>query len=256
MADIVKNQVIIQARMGSTRLPGKVLMEVGGDSVLGHVVRRSASASFVNRVVVATSELAQDDLIEQWCKNRGVNCFRGSSEDVLVRYVDALSEFPSERIIRITADCPLVDPGIIDSMIRLHQNNQLDYASNVIKRTFPVGFDTEVVSCDALKRVNKEATEKHHREHVTLYIRDNVEKFKTRNLEFGLRLPELRLTLDRSEDFAAIKTLASYLEGGIKLHSIYKFVQILCDHPEIIEINNSADLEPMTRVLAEYSKKF
>lgn len=238
----VENQVIIQARMGSTRLPGKVLLPLNGKPVLEFVVRRASAAARVARVIVATSDLPGDDEIEKWCKENDVPCVRGSSDDVLARYLRAEQQYPCENIVRITADCPLVDPGIIDSLLALHEATQSDYTSNEVPPTFPVGFDSEVVKAEVLRNVGQIATLKSHREHVTLYVRENTDKFKVTNLDSAIAgAKQIRLTLDRVEDYEVLKALIEKLPADEMLFSFYQILDIIKKFPELTHVNSGID---------------
>lgn len=237
----VKNQVIIQARMGSTRLPGKVLLDLGGRPVIEHVVRRCQSTMLVDRVVVATTDLPEDDRIIEWCRANSVDSVRGSSEDVLQRYIVAANAFACDNIVRVTADCPLVDPGILDAMLCLHASARSDYTSNVIPPTFPVGFDAEVVRSEVLNKVDGIAALKSHREHVTMYIRENLDQFVTANLSFGMDHDKVRLTLDRPEDYEVLKRVFANFAGSDGFFSIYQVLNFLAQNPELVAINSSID---------------
>lgn len=237
----VEVQVIIQARMGSTRLPGKVLKMLNGNAVLWHVVKRAGAASLVNRVVVATTENDEDRSIVDWCKENSILCVTGSSEDVLARYIKAANEYPAKTIVRITADCPLVDPGTLDALISLHNNMGADYTSNVLKPTYPAGLDAEVVDAKVLTKVNEIATLKSHREHVTMYIRENLTEFKTASLVFGRNVEHVRLTLDRAEDYEVLSKMFALFSENSQFPSIYEILAIAEAHPEIISINSKID---------------
>lgn len=253
---MIKNQVIIQARMGSSRLPGKVLLPLNGRPVLEYVVRRSAAAARVENVVVATSDHSEDDAIEEWCRKNSVDCVRGSSDDVLARYLLAEQLFPCENIVRVTADCPLVDPGIIDAILALHCQAGADYSSNVVPPTFPVGFDAEAVRTFTLKKVSESAILKSHREHVTLYIREHVSDFTVVNLESGLSKIDARLTLDRPEDYQALKTLFEHFSSDEMLFSFYKIMDVIARHPEIMQINSNIDrFEGVKKAVAQEHRK-
>lgn len=237
----VRNQVVIQARMGSTRLPGKVLLPLENRLVIDHVITRSLAAMKVDRVVVATTENSEDDKIEQWCMDNHVDCVRGNAEDVLARYVAAVKKFPCENLVRITSDCPLIDPGIIDALLSLHETMQTDYTSNVIPPTFPIGFDAEVIKVSTLKLVDEMATLKSHREHVTLFVRENLARFKTANLSYGLDYHDLRLTLDRPEDYVVLQKVFAHFVAAPELFSFYQVMAFLQLNPEIMAINSSID---------------
>src|SRR5208282_1417599 len=172
---------IIQARMGSSRLPGKSLAEIEGRPMLWHVIQRVKRASLVDRVVVATSTAPADDVIEKMCQENGVPCYRGSENNVLDRYYHAARAEKAAQVVRITADCPLIDPELIDQVVSRFQTGDLDYASNTMVRTYPDGLDTEVFSFSALERAWHEAVKDSEREHVTPYLRSD--KFRTANVE-------------------------------------------------------------------------
>ncbi len=172
---------IIQARMGSSRLPGKSLAEIEKRPMLWHVIRRVKRATLVDRVVVATSVAPADDAIENVCRENGVPCHRGSENDVLDRFYHAARAEKAAQVVRITADCPLIDPEVIDRVVRRFQRGDLDYASNAMVRSYPDGLDTEICSFSALERAWHESSKPSEREHVTPYLRSG--KFRTANVE-------------------------------------------------------------------------
>ena len=241
MRDHVDTQVIIQARMGSSRLPGKVLEEIAGYPALQHVIHRCKAASFVDRVVVATTERPDDKEIVDWCKRTDTYCVRGCAEDVLDRFVFACHEFPCRRIVRITADCPVIDPAIIDVAVALHKQDHWDYVTNVMKPHFPVGFAVEVLCTDILRLLRAETTLKSHREHVTLRIREQPKRFKIFNIPYGEDLSQYRLTLDYPEDLAALQKLYEFTPTLPTIPSLYELVRILKTNPEIVAINAGID---------------
>ncbi|MEA3326254.1 MAG: glycosyltransferase family protein, partial [Chloroflexota bacterium] len=167
---------IIQARMGSSRLPGKVLMPIGGEPMLYRVVVRARHAKSVGLVVVATTTDPSDDPVALFCRRRGFPCFRGDPLDVLDRYYQAAIQFNAATVVRLTADCPLIDPHEIDRTAKAFFESNVDFAANRLpppwKRTTPIGMDTEVVTFDALARAWQEADEKYEREHVMPYLYD------------------------------------------------------------------------------------
>ncbi len=251
----VKNQVVIQARLGSTRLPGKVLLPLAGLPVLAHVVNRCRCALKVERVVVATTDLPQDDQIEQWCHENEVALVRGSSDDVLARYMLAIDLFPCQNVVRVTADCPLTDPAILDAMLFLHELQDADYTSNVVPSTFPAGFDAEVVKCDSLKRVDSIAKMQSHREHVTLYIRENTSQFKVANLEYCSDFEHFRLTLDRPEDYEVLKLVFNHFSNCAQPVSLYQVLGFLNENQEIVKINAATDRFEGARKSAEQENR-
>ncbi|HOY68763.1 MAG TPA: glycosyltransferase family protein [Candidatus Ozemobacteraceae bacterium] len=237
----VETEAIIQARLGSTRLPGKVLLDLRGMPILGHVVRRARAASRIGRVVVATTTDSADEAIADWCDRAQIPVFRGSPGDVLDRYARCAEVWPCRRIVRITADCPLIDPGVIDEVVALHQTGEYDYVSNLHPPTFPHGLDVEAVSAELLARVWREASLPSHREHVTLFIRENRDRFRFGNVSFGRDASRYRVTVDRPEDYAFMKAFLGLIPEGIELPSVYEVLRLLETHPEIVAINGGQD---------------
>ena len=198
---------IIQARMGSSRLPGKSLSEIEKRPMLWHVIQRVKRAKLVDRVVVATSTALADDAIEKMCRENGVPCYRGSENDVLDRFYHAARAEKAGQVARITADCPLIDPEVIDRVVRRFQRGDLDYASNAMVRSYPDGLDTEIFSFSALERAWHEATKASEREHVTPYLRS--EKFRTANIENDSTFlyQHYRWTVDEAADLEFIRAV-------------------------------------------------
>jgi spore coat polysaccharide biosynthesis protein SpsF len=201
---------VVQARMGSSRLPGKVLMELSGQPALGLLLDR-LTRSRAARVVVATSIEAGDDPIEGFCEDRGVQVVRGSESDVLGRFIDALDQFPASHVVRITGDCPLVDPAVVDGVVELHLRSGADYTTNVLPRTFPKGLDAEVVRADALRVADAEAEDPLEREHVTPFLYRRPERFRLANLRSGEDLGDERWTLDTAEDLETLRSMVAAL---------------------------------------------
>ena len=229
-----KNLCIIQARMGATRLPGKILLKVDSISLLEYEIKRVQQAQNVHQIVIATSNQKQDDQVEEFCKEINIPCFRGSENDVLDRYYQCSLKYPEyNNIIRITGDCPLIDPQVIDEVIDLFSKTKSDYASNVLKETYPDGMDIEIFSKKALIESAKEANLKSEREHVTLYIRNN-ERFKKVNLEAPQNSGNFRLTVDNQEDYEVIK----FLIQNSKITDEYeKYIELLIKNPQIMKLN-------------------
>ena len=198
---------IIQARMGSSRFPGKTLASLNGRPVLAHVVERVRQAASIEDVVVATSELPVDDPIATHCAQAGVSCFRGNESDVLDRFYQAAKQFSADVVVRVTADCPLMDGKVIDKVVTCFLDDDLDYASNVLRYTYPDGLDAEVFSFAALETAWTEATKPSEREHVTPYLRSG--KFRVRNVESEKPVkPGLhRWTVDYPADLEFVQAL-------------------------------------------------
>lgn len=226
---------IIQARMGSTRLPGKVLKDICGKPMLWYVIERVKRAKLINEIVVATTTNVEDDEIIKIAEQCGVKTFRGSKDDVLDRYYQAAKEFEADIIVRITADCPLIDSEIIDKTVEFFLKGDFDYVSNTVKPTFPDGLDVEVFSFGALKEAWENATKLSEREHVTPYIRRNPEKFKIGSFEAEHDLSHLRWTVDREEDLRFVREV--YKRIGKEIFHMQDVLELLRKHPELAEIN-------------------
>lgn len=228
---------IIQARMGSSRLPGKSLAEIEGMPMLWHVVQRVKRATLVDRVVVATSTAPADDAIERMCRENGVACHRGSENDVLDRFYHAARAEKAAQVVRITADCPLIDPEVIDRVVRRFQRGDLDYASNAMVRTYPDGLDTEVFSFSALERAWHEASKTSEREHVTPYLRS--EKFRTASVENLLECSHLncRWTVDEPEDLEFVCAVYGAFRGR-ESFLMKDILQLLREQPELEKLNS------------------
>jgi spore coat polysaccharide biosynthesis protein SpsF len=198
---------IVQARMGSTRLPGKVLMDLGGDTVLSRVVRRLRRARLVNEIVVATTTGPNDDAIVLETQRLAVPNFRGSEDDVLDRYYHASQEAGAAAVVRITSDCPLIDPELVDETIKLFLDERADYASNVLHRKFPRGLDTEVFTMAALGQAWRDASEPHQREHVTPYLYEHPEMFRLVSEHGQADYSSYRWTLDTKADLCLLRAI-------------------------------------------------
>lgn len=207
---------IVQARMGSSRLPGKVMESMAGKPALGHVLDRLESVPSIWGTIVATTTSAIDNPIELYCHERGVRCFRGDEDDVLDRYRACADSIAAETIVRITSDCPLIDPAIVDFVIDvfLCEDGRVDYVSNGLPPTFPDGLDVEVFSRDALERAWHDADERAEREHVTLHFWKNADAFRLMNVKYPDDLSPIRWTLDTPEDLILIREIYEDLSGG------------------------------------------
>ena len=210
----MKTLIIIQARLGSTRLPGKVLADICGQPMLARVVERVRLARTAQQVVVATTSAAHDDELARFCAAHGIECFRGDENDVLDRYFQAAKKFEATTVVRITADCPLIDPQVIDRVTEIFQQGGVDYASNTLETTYPDGLDTEVFSFAALEQAWREATKTSEREHVTPYLR-NSGKFRVRNVanDLGVSFAAHRWTVDEPADLEFVRAIYRNLNG-------------------------------------------
>ena len=193
--------------MGSTRLPGKVLMNLCGETVLARVVQRLRRATLIDCTVVATTNRPSDDVIVRECNSLQVACLRGSETDVLDRYWQAAQWFGAEVIVRVTSDCPLIAPELADETIRAFLRQPFDYASNALERTYPRGLDTEVFPIAALERAWREANKSYEREHVTPYIYEHPELFRLLSIRAERDYSAYRWTLDTPEDMQLMQAI-------------------------------------------------
>ena len=231
--------IIVQARMGSTRLPGKVLKPVLGKPLLSYLVERLRRVQYIEGIVIATSTNPIDDEIASFCDAHSLHCFRGSEDDVLGRYYAAAEAFDLEVVVRITADCPLIDPKLIDRALfcmRTHYD-ELDYLSNALERTFPRGMDIEIIRFDALKEAFYHAKEKSEREHVTPFIIKQPGHFKLGNFFQKQDESRHRLTVDTVEDFTLIRYILEELYPKNSEFDLQDIMRLLDTHKEWEKIN-------------------
>jgi spore coat polysaccharide biosynthesis protein SpsF len=229
---------IIQARLGSTRLPGKTLMEIEGESLLGHLLSRVRASKLVNDIIIATTDEKRDDPIVEFARNREVNCYQGSENDVLDRFYQVASEFKVENIVRITPDCPMLDPVVMDSVISKYVDGGYDYVSNTITPTFPDGLDTEVFSFAALEKAWKEAALPSEREHVTAFIVNHPELFSHLNVaKQGKDLSWMRWTVDTGQDLEFAKKIFAELYSPDKIFYMDEIISLLERKPELLDLN-------------------
>lgn len=221
--------IIIQARMGSSRLPGKVLKEILGKPLLWYLVQRLRSCLSVSKIVIATSTSQDDDLIEDFCKINEIDCFRGSENDVLGRYYQCALKYKIENIVRITGDCPLVDPGIVDGVINFYKEN-LGFDLVKTGPFYPEGFDTEVFSFKNLETVLNNAKLKSDREHVTAFLWKHDKRFRIKILSLDKDYSFLRLTVDEVVDFEVVRDVVEYLYP--RKGALFNFKDILLLYKE------------------------
>jgi len=228
---------IIQARMGSSRLPGKSMAEIEKRPMLWHVIDRVKRATLVDRVMVATSTAPADDVIEKMCRENDVPCYRGSENDVLDRFYQAARAERAAHVVRITADCPVIDPEVIDRVVRRFQRGDLDYASNGMVRSYPDGLDVEVFSFSALERAWHEAAKTSEREHVTPYLRSG--RFRTANVENDLTFLHLhyRWTVDEAADLEFIRAVYKSFRGKEDF-AMKDILELIEKNPELEKMNS------------------
>jgi spore coat polysaccharide biosynthesis protein SpsF len=254
---------IIQARMGSSRLPGKVLLQIGEQPMLAHVVERTRMATTIDQVIVATTRDSADDPVAALCTERGYLCYRGSEHDVLDRYYQAASLYPCDVVVRVTADCPLIDPQLVDQTVYALLNRPVshdlqlmisesdqksggspqypfDFAANRLPppwgRTFPIGLDVEVCTFSALERAWQEASLPHEREHVMPYLYDQPGRFRFIMVHYRQDYGNLRWTVDTPEDLHMIRQLYNYLKDKVDF-SWLDVLEVYQEHAELQQIN-------------------
>lgn len=229
---------ILQARTSSSRLPGKVLKRLGGHLMFVYQARRVLKSKKITRLVVATSDQQTDDAIEEACKIENLSCFRGSLDNVLSRFYGAACQYQADTIVRLTADCPLIDPNIIDACIDKLVTEKLDYVSNCVTRTYADGMDVEVFTLSALNKAFKLSMLKSEREHVTSYIWKRPEVFLLGNIVDIEDQSSLRLTVDYEEDFQLIEKIVHHFNDiGNKNFSYEDIKHYFYNNPEVANVN-------------------
>jgi spore coat polysaccharide biosynthesis protein SpsF len=239
----VRTVLIIQARMGSTRLPGKVLLPLGSKTVLEQVINRVYCANSIDQIVVATTSEAIDDPLVNLCKKLDVVTFRGDEQDVLSRYYLAAKNYRADVIVRVTADCPLYDGYLLEQMLQrffanVQQHIKVDYLSNGLARTYPRGLDTEIFTFAALEQSHLNAQATYQREHVTPYIYQHPQIFNLQNFTASQDYSTFRWTLDTPADYEFIKTIYARLDSnGLGLFTTDEVLRLMQHEPELPLIN-------------------
>jgi len=252
---------IIQARFGSIRLPGKILMKIQNKPILYYVLNQVQHSEKITKIIVATTKNRQDDQIVHFSNSFGVDFTRGDENDVLDRYYQCAKEFPSEIFVRITSDCPLIDPNLIDQCIDEFTKNNYDYFSNIHKKDgnswvydpsgYPMGFSVEVFSFDALQTAWINSKKLSEREHVTLYILNHPEEFRIGNMENSDDHSDIRLTLDHKEDFDLIKMVIEYFPKN-EIFNLPKIISFIENNSKLKNINSKYSFdEGLIRSLRE-----
>ena|SRR5690554_1274855 len=243
----MKTTIIVQARMGSTRLPGKILREVLGKPLLEYQLERLARVRTADMVVVATTGKEQDEPVVELCRRLGIRFFRGPEEDVLARYYLAAREYRAQTVARITADCPLIDPAVVDRVFRFYLNHKgkFDYVSNVRRRTYPRGMDTEVFSFRALEESYRETRREAEREHVTIFIKEHPERYRLGGVEYEKNFSRHRWTVDTMEDFQLIERIITALYPENPEFTLEDCLRLLARYPEWEKINAHIKQKPV-----------
>ncbi|MBU2540202.1 glycosyltransferase family protein [Patescibacteria group bacterium] len=236
---------IIQARMGSTRLPGKVLMDIMGKPMLWHLINRLKFSKRINEVILAIPDTKENDALEKFAEENKIKYFRGSEEDVLSRYFKAAQKFKCDLIVRMTSDCPLIDPKIADLVIEKHLNYGADFTANflegkrgeTLERTFLHGTELEVFNFSTLENAYQQAKEPYQREHVDPYIFEHPEIFKIAAIKNTEDVSYMRCTVDEMKDLELVREIYKRLYKKGEIFFMEDVVNLLKTHPELMEIN-------------------
>ena len=246
---------IVQARLGSTRFPSKITQTIDDKStVLDYVIDQTLCSKNIENLVIATTILDEDDSIVDFTNTKNIPCFRGHPTDVLDRYYQCAKKFSFSTIVRITSDCPLVDPTIIDQAVGIFQNNSYDYVSNVHPITFPVGIAVEVFSFESLENAWKNAKLPSEREHVTPFLYNNNQLFKIFNIENSQNTSSIRITVDYPHDLDLIRQIASKIDSRPILLS--DILNLYSKEPKMFELNNIHDADEGYLKSLENDKSF
>lgn len=239
----VKTIVIIQARMGSTRLPGKIFKPLGDEVILSYVVKRCKAIQGVDDVIVATSTLSQDDVVEKWCNENDVAVCRGSEDDVLSRYVQCAKTYNPNYIMRVTADCPFVDYELASEVVKFMKERDVEIVD--LKGDMPRGLAVELLTFNALKRIDQQGKLERHREHVTYYAYEFKDKFSRASfiVPQNRTFPKLRITLDTEEDYKLCQGIATHFNNP--LVSSVEVINFLLENPSIAKLNAHIKQKPV-----------
>jgi spore coat polysaccharide biosynthesis protein SpsF len=235
----MKIVAIIQARMGSTRLPGKVLKDILGKPMLWHLINRLEHARLVDKIIIATSDNKGDRPIISFAEENEIPCYAGSDVDLLDRLYQAAKKFGADAVVRITGDCPLVDPAVVDKVTKAYLDNEdsFDYVSNVHPPTYPDGLDTEIFSFQALKRAWEEVKEPFRREWITTNFFEHPKKYRLGNVEYDEDLSYMRWTVDYEDDFDFVTQIYERLYEEDRVFLMEDVLNLLRQNPKLMDIN-------------------
>ncbi len=234
----MRNLALLQARVDSSRLPGKVLMPILDKPMILHQIERIRNCQKIDKLIVATSSEASDDGLAKTCRGAGIECYRGSLKDVLNRFVQAALPHRPEAVIRLTGDCPLADPVVIDQVIAFFEEGGYDYASNCVPPTFPDGLDVEVMRFECLQEADREASLPSQREHVTPFLRQNPERYRQGTYIAARDLSHLRWTVDEPEDFEFVRRVYEGLYPKNPRFTTHDILELLQEEPGLVTINS------------------
>ncbi|MBO8129792.1 MAG: glycosyltransferase family protein [Peptococcaceae bacterium] len=239
--------IVIQARMGSERLPGKILRPIGGKPLLAHVIDRVRAVPNAETVVVATTHYQRDDVVEGFCRDYGVKCYRGSESNVLDRYIKTAQRYGIKDIVRVTADCPLIDPLLIQTAISVHFKEKADFTRGPSQELIPRGLGAAVVKTSVLRKVAYEMPlEPYHKEHVTIFIKEHPELFKIAQYDVpSTYYRPYRLTVDTEEDLELIQKIYAKLYQPGYIIPIPEVISLLDQDPQLAAINKHVRQKPV-----------
>lgn len=230
--------LIIQARMTSTRLPGKVLLPLAGQPMLARMLERLRLVKHADQIIVATTNQAAADPIVKLCESQGFAYFRGSEQDVLSRYAQAANEAGADTVVRLTSDCPLIDPGLVDTVIEVFSQGSFDFVSNMLEPSFPYGMAVEVFSNQTLQLAHQEATQPSEREHVTAFIYRHPERFRLKSVTQKTAQNHHRWTVDTPEDYQLVKNIFEALYATKPNFDRHDALSLLEQNPDWSKINS------------------
>ncbi|HVZ62354.1 MAG TPA: glycosyltransferase family protein [Candidatus Nitrosotalea sp.] len=240
---------IIQARMHSSRFPGKIMKKINGDTVIDYVIRQTLASKYVGKIIIVTTRSHFDDKLVNYCEKKKIEIFRGKTNDVLDRYYKCAKKYDCDPILRISSDCPFIDPNIIDKIIEEFFHGNFDYVSNNFEGknnslcNYPQGMVVEIASRKALEKAWKNAKKPSEREHVFPYIQFHSELFNNKAIKNKENLSFIRCTVDYLEDLEFLKEIIKRLPKNTKIITIKDIKQIVNKNPEIVRINNWIDFE-------------
>jgi spore coat polysaccharide biosynthesis protein SpsF len=230
---------IVQTRLGSTRLPNKAFLELEGNPMIYHICNRLKASRLINRVVIATTKLPKDALLQDWAEQNGITCFRGSEDNVLSRYYYAATEVEADIIVRITGDDPFKDSNIIDLVIDLLIREDLDFACNNFPPSFPEGLDVEVFTYSAIKKAFENSIDVFEKEHVTQYFYRNTNLVKMKNFAYAEDMSHLRLTVDTQKDLMLAGEIYNRLYSTNEFFGFDEIISLYKSEPDLFKINQN-----------------
>lgn len=245
---------IIQARMTSTRLPGKIMLQACNKTFLTHMLERVNRSKMLDKIMIATTKNQTDDIIEEFCKSNNIECYRGSEDDLIDRYKMAADKISADVVVRLTSDTPLLDPAIIDKMIVTYQNNNYDLVCNnfPLPRTYPDGMNVEVFSYKVLNEIHKEAKKPSDREHVTFFVWMHPEKYRSYRVDYEKDLSNYRFNLDYYDDYLFLKSVFEGIYPNNDLFTMEDVIDWLDEHPDVLKLNET--IKPHMGILNSFDK--